>query len=566
MADFLNMVDGLPGFTGDFADSDPSSNNTLNSGNLLQTNGLNPFGERFIPNVPTETTNSTLNVAGNIQPTSPTSPTFQYRQQPLPSYLSLGTLNTTCPGFDTTTATSNNLISNSAFSSVGLGIPPFVPSGTFNVLDGLLPTTTTPPPAPPHLPLTVVDKERANWSLPLSASGPVFLGSNSHSSGFDSDLCSELNFLQQQPQNQHHMASWAQLPSYQRPPSACPFTPPPPPRHHQQRQPRPHPDHNHHLHSHSRHSTATTTETTATTRQIPNIHTQGQSLFTSGSAQAGGNPQNSSHTNFSVFHLPQPSRQPTNTVSDESYLSAFATDFSSPSLPPLNSSPRLPNSRTPSSLLPKPLEIGEAMPATLRRSSRGSRGGIVDLTKDEPDDSRSSGIDLSLPVAPRTRKRTATTATLSSSEGTKKRRTSQSSSRPTKSRRDTIDDTSSIFSGFDSPRKVEIESHDSIDLSNADEVPEEFLAPKVDNRVKLGNFQCVICMDDVSALTVTHCGHLFCSECLHSSLHIDSMKKTCPVCRTKVDLKDKKSKNTKSYYHLELKVMTATKKGKQPAR
>ncbi|KAI1247648.1 hypothetical protein MGN70_011539 [Eutypa lata] len=206
------------------------------------------------------------------------------------------------------------------------------------------------------------------------------------------------------------------------------------------------------------------------------------------------------------------------------------------------------------------------MPATLRRSSRGSRGGIVDLTKDEPDDSRSSGIDLSLPVAPRTRKRTATTATLSSSEGTKKRRTSQSSSRPTKSRRDTIDDTSSIFSGFDSPRKVEIESHDSIDLSNADEVPEEFLAPKVDNRVKLGNFQCVICMDDVSALTVTHCGHLFCSECLHSSLHIDSMKKTCPVCRTKVDLKDKKSKNTKSYYHLELKVMTATKKGKQPAR
>lgn len=61
-------------------------------------------------------------------------------------------------------------------------------------------------------------------------------------------------------------------------------------------------------------------------------------------------------------------------------------------------------------------------------------------------------------------------------------------------------------------------------------------------------------------------GHLFCSECLHSSLHIDSMKKTCPVCRTKVDLKDKKGKNTKSYYHLELKVMTATKKGKQPAR
>ena len=56
-------------------------------------------------------------------------------------------------------------------------------------------------------------------------------------------------------------------------------------------------------------------------------------------------------------------------------------------------------------------------------------------------------------------------------------------------------------------------------------------------------------------------GHLFCSECLHSALHIDNMKKTCPVCRTKVDPKEKKGKNQKSYYHLELKIMTANKKG-----
>ncbi|OTA80438.1 hypothetical protein M434DRAFT_86414 [Hypoxylon sp. CO27-5] len=71
-------------------------------------------------------------------------------------------------------------------------------------------------------------------------------------------------------------------------------------------------------------------------------------------------------------------------------------------------------------------------------------------------------------------------------------------------------------------------------------------------------------MDDASHLTVTHCGHLFCSECLHSALHIDNMKKTCPVCRTKVDPKEKKGKNQKSYYHLELKIMTANKKGKRP--
>jgi hypothetical protein len=32
-----------------------------------------------------------------------------------------------------------------------------------------------------------------------------------------------------------------------------------------------------------------------------------------------------------------------------------------------------------------------------------------------------------------------------------------------------------------------------------------------------------------------------------------------------VDLKDKKGKTLKSFYHLELKIMTATKKGKRPA-
>lgn len=58
-------------------------------------------------------------------------------------------------------------------------------------------------------------------------------------------------------------------------------------------------------------------------------------------------------------------------------------------------------------------------------------------------------------------------------------------------------------------------------------------------------------------------GHLFCSECLHSALHIDSSKKCCPVCRSKVDIRTT-GKNLKSYYHLELKVMTATRKGKQP--
>lgn len=46
----------------------------------------------------------------------------------------------------------------------------------------------------------------------------------------------------------------------------------------------------------------------------------------------------------------------------------------------------------------------------------------------------------------------------------------------------------------------------TIDLTQANEVPEELKRPKVDNRVKISDFQCVVCMDDVTCLTVTHCG------------------------------------------------------------
>ncbi|RYP67290.1 hypothetical protein DL771_007308 [Monosporascus sp. 5C6A] len=205
------------------------------------------------------------------------------------------------------------------------------------------------------------------------------------------------------------------------------------------------------------------------------------------------------------------SREPADQGIDDPYVAALATgDFSSPSLPPLSSSPLPPPSRHRSSLLPKPLEIGETMPPALRRSSRGSRGGggVVDLTKEEPDfDNINSGVDPTTPMAPRTRKRHAAIRVIS--DGAKRRRTSQSSSRPAKARKNTLPqyDASSPFEeDFDSPQKTDHEDPDSIDLSNVDEVPTELMAPKADNRIKLGKFQCVICMDDVTALTVTHCG------------------------------------------------------------
>ncbi|TDZ71818.1 hypothetical protein CTRI78_v001803 [Colletotrichum trifolii] len=50
------------------------------------------------------------------------------------------------------------------------------------------------------------------------------------------------------------------------------------------------------------------------------------------------------------------------------------------------------------------------------------------------------------------------------------------------------------------------QGEDIIDLADSNEVPQEMLAPKEDKRIKLSGFQCVICMDDVTGLTVTHCG------------------------------------------------------------
>jgi len=84
--------------------------------------------------------------------------------------------------------------------------------------------------------------------------------------------------------------------------------------------------------------------------------------------------------------------------------------------------------------------------------------------------------------------------------------------------------------------------------------------------LKLVEFQCIICMDNPTDLTVTHCGHLFCSECLHSALHAGTGKKNCPVCRTTISTGTHGRKPPRNgLYPISIKLMTANKKGKQPS-
>ncbi|KOS19777.1 E3 ubiquitin-protein ligase [Escovopsis weberi] len=111
------------------------------------------------------------------------------------------------------------------------------------------------------------------------------------------------------------------------------------------------------------------------------------------------------------------------------------------------------------------------------------------------------------------------------------------------------------------------EEYTTIDLTEATEVPEELKKPVVDQRIKLSKFQCVICMDDAKNLTLTHCGHMYCAKCLHSSLHAEPTRGKCPMCRAKIDMKarDSYSSKTKGFWPLELKLMTATRKGKRKA-
>ncbi|KAG8354217.1 hypothetical protein FVEN_g7890 [Fusarium venenatum] len=191
--------------------------------------------------------------------------------------------------------------------------------------------------------------------------------------------------------------------------------------------------------------------------------------------------------------------------------------------------------------------FSDAMPPALRRSTAAtvSRTGSTHTSK---------------------RRRTSTAAANENTIPTRPSSRQKKSSAPKKEM-----DVEELFGSSPPPRAfVDLEAnedYDTVDLTETNEVPDEIKKPEKDNSVKLAAFQCVICMDDCINLTVTHCGHLYCASCLHQSLCVDATKGKCPMCRQKLDMKPRENYNskTKGYWPLELKLMTATRKGKRKA-
>lgn len=209
---------------------------------------------------------------------------------------------------------------------------------------------------------------------------------------------------------------------------------------------------------------------------------------------------------------------------------------------------------------PSPIRSPAAMPSRTRSSS------VVDLTATSPPDNNM--------VSSKKRK----------AEDVGEGRATKATKRPTSSR----SATSSRKQSLGDVEVVDLEDVDSAKEYEEFEAKQQAEAIRQQNEeeankpVKLAEFQCIICMDNPTDLTVTHCGmfylqsirrfiadclgHLFCSECLHSALYAGD-KKNCPVCRTAISTGKPGQKPPKNgIFVLEMKLMTANKKGKQPVR
>ncbi|KAL8785081.1 MAG: hypothetical protein Q9213_003586 [Squamulea squamosa] len=90
---------------------------------------------------------------------------------------------------------------------------------------------------------------------------------------------------------------------------------------------------------------------------------------------------------------------------------------------------------------------------------------------------------------------------------------------------------------------------------------------------KLSNVQCIICMEPMTDMTVTHCGHIFCHTCIMEALIAGENQgepgkgtSKCPVCRKKVARPKEKSRDKREVIPLEIKFVTRSSLAKGKAK
>ncbi|KAF7900056.1 hypothetical protein EAF00_004392 [Botryotinia globosa] len=211
-------------------------------------------------------------------------------------------------------------------------------------------------------------------------------------------------------------------------------------------------------------------------------------------------------------------------------------------------------------------EIDDPFASPPQIPSRASDSyGVVDLTESSPamvpppERRRAlSGTSLrpatlTRPKSPKRRK-----PVLSKSTSAKRRKLSPSETKPEED-----------VEVVDLAENSNLEEYEAAKAKRQEDLIKQQNQDEATKPVKLVEFQCIICMDNPTDLTVTHCGHLFCSECLHSALHAgNNGRKSCPVCRTSISTTSlpgrKPPKN--GTFPIAIKLMTANKMGKKPKR
>ncbi|KAL8908967.1 MAG: hypothetical protein Q9207_000543 [Kuettlingeria erythrocarpa] len=90
---------------------------------------------------------------------------------------------------------------------------------------------------------------------------------------------------------------------------------------------------------------------------------------------------------------------------------------------------------------------------------------------------------------------------------------------------------------------------------------------------KFSALQCIICMEPMTDITVTHCGHLFCHTCIMEALIAGEQQgepgkamSKCPVCRKKVSRPKGKGKDKREVIPLEIKLSTRSSIARGKAR